>query len=323
MWPDNIKVKKRSSPTVAALPWPYAPFGIDRDPLEFSLLAKTIRVGNRHIETYLRDDANLDRATVFLHGIDMDWSSWTPMLRAARELGYDTASWVFLDLPGFGRSSNLEKTDTLESIGKLLAAVFDKVGIHRPRIVGHSMGGFLLLDMISRNPALAAHAAIFCGAYATVVNIVNHPLAMIVKKPCAAGVFVPQMILAYLNVRPITTLPRFLRPVLNLLLWPLFMKPKALDYSVVETIFTGFRSDSFRIAKSTGWHYNVEDVWRIISTPTTAVFGKFDRMVDGDDRQSFSQCVPSAAVESFEASGHFPIVEEPHRAASLIAALPG
>jgi pimeloyl-ACP methyl ester carboxylesterase len=298
---------------------PYAPFGIDRDPSHFGLRRETVAVGDRHIETYRRDGADPANATVFLHGIDMDWSTWTPLLHAAAQLGHDTEDWVFLDLPGFGRSSPLRTTDNLASIGTLLAAVFQELEIQKPHIVGHSMGGFLLLDMISRNPELATRATVLCGAYATVVDIVNHPLAMIIKKPTASSVFVPQIILSRLNVKPIATIPRLLRPVLNLLLRPLFMTPKALAWSVVQTIFTGFCSDSFRVAASSGLRYQVRDVWQQISTPTTAAFGRFDRMVDGGDIRLFTQCVPAADVNLLPESGHFPHIEEPHRVTALIA----
>jgi pimeloyl-ACP methyl ester carboxylesterase len=68
----------------------------------------------------------------------------------------DHAQVVFVDLPGHGRSDHLDVARwSLERCADDLRAFCDQVGIERPLLFGHSMGGFVALHYALRHPGHA------------------------------------------------------------------------------------------------------------------------------------------------------------------------
>jgi branched-chain amino acid transport system permease protein len=62
---------------------------------------------------------------------------------------------IALDLPNFGRSDALEVAD-IDVYADHLAAFIAALGLVRPAVVGHSLGGAVVMSMAARNPELAA-----------------------------------------------------------------------------------------------------------------------------------------------------------------------
>ena len=88
---------------------------------------------------------------MFLHGIGGAARSWRGQLNFFRDC-YSTIAW---DMPGYGGSAPL----TVVNIGSLAAALHDflqQVGAKKPILVGHSIGGMIVQQLLAKSPNIAA-----------------------------------------------------------------------------------------------------------------------------------------------------------------------
>ncbi|WP_328945834.1 alpha/beta fold hydrolase [Streptomyces sp. NBC_00250] len=82
---------------------------------------------------------------LLLHGIGHHWQAWEPVLdilAAERDV-------IAVDLPGFGASDELPDgcPYDLATVGSVLGAFCEAVGIERPHVAGNSLGGLLALQL--------------------------------------------------------------------------------------------------------------------------------------------------------------------------------
>ncbi len=85
---------------------------------------------------------------VLLHGAGMDHTVWQFQARAFAYHGYGVLS---LDLPGHGRSDD-PACPTIGEYADVVARLLDELGVEAARIVGHSMGSFIGLELAARYP---------------------------------------------------------------------------------------------------------------------------------------------------------------------------
>lgn len=83
---------------------------------------------------------------VLIHGFCESNKIWTGL---SQELS-DEFRVICPDLPGFGKSPLPEKTFTLDQIGELLVHWLKDLGIKRCMVIGHSLGGYIALEMLRR-----------------------------------------------------------------------------------------------------------------------------------------------------------------------------
>lgn len=78
---------------------------------------------------------------VLIHGYPLDhhlWDEVTPLLE-------DTFDVILPDLRGFGDSTTIDSSFSMDDLASDMAGLLDQVGIQRAAIVGHSMGGYVAL----------------------------------------------------------------------------------------------------------------------------------------------------------------------------------
>src|SRR4249919_3146913 len=78
-------------------------------------------------------------SVVFLHGIGGAARGWAPQIAAFKGAGLHP---VALDLPGYGARPAVDKMD-FEELAADLEVTIDRLGLERPALVGHSMGGMI------------------------------------------------------------------------------------------------------------------------------------------------------------------------------------
>lgn len=88
-------------------------------------------------------------AVVFLHGFLGQAMDWLPVMSAMA----DQYACIALDLPGHGASVGLAPSGyTGDGATRRILRTLDTLGIHRPALVGYSMGGRLALSLALQAP---------------------------------------------------------------------------------------------------------------------------------------------------------------------------
>src|SRR5579871_5927188 len=85
---------------------------------------------------------------VFLHGAGMDHSVWVLL---ARSFAYHGVAVLAPDLPGHGRSGGAPLR-SIADMADFTASLIEAAGMRAARLVGHSMGSLVALEMAARHP---------------------------------------------------------------------------------------------------------------------------------------------------------------------------
>jgi len=97
-----------------------------------------------HYESY----GNGQEAVVFIHGWTCDLTFW----RGQAPL-YEKRRALLIDLPGHGQSEAPKVDYTMERFGRAIDAVMRDAGVSKGVLVGHSMGGPVVLTYLRLFPA--------------------------------------------------------------------------------------------------------------------------------------------------------------------------
>src|SRR4051794_41479109 len=69
-----------------------------------------------------------------------------------------------MDVPGFGGSQPVAEPFSLPAAGDALLAAWEALGLERPVLVGHSMGGALVTDLAARHPGRVSRLGLVAAA---------------------------------------------------------------------------------------------------------------------------------------------------------------
>lgn len=89
---------------------------------------------------------------LFVHGWCIDQTYWAPQVEALRE----QYRVVTVDLPGFGDSGKNRSDWSIENYGADINAVIEQLGLEQVILVGHSMGGDVVLEAAVHNDKVIA-----------------------------------------------------------------------------------------------------------------------------------------------------------------------
>ena len=85
---------------------------------------------------------------VFVHGFMGGSRQWQAQARALATR-FDV---ICVDLPGFGENAQLEALDSIADFAKWVLNVLSARGIERFHLIGHSMGGMVVQEMVATAP---------------------------------------------------------------------------------------------------------------------------------------------------------------------------
>lgn len=95
------------------------------------------------------EDTNTDLpAMILVHGCGYDHRSLAPQVESFRS----SHRVIAVDLRGHGQSDAPRQDYTMTTFADDLVWLCDKLGLERPVMVGHSMGGNVILEMAARYP---------------------------------------------------------------------------------------------------------------------------------------------------------------------------
>jgi len=113
-----------------------------------------METGNRRFAYETAGDLTL-QPLVFLHGIGGAARAW----RAQLDFFGDRYRAIAWDMPGYGGSAPLA-TVSIASLADALRDFLQQVGATKPILVGHSIGGMIVQQLLATNPDIAGAAVL-------------------------------------------------------------------------------------------------------------------------------------------------------------------
>ena len=274
--------------------------GLERIVVETSLGPVVVRAGRRTGGT----------ATILVHGAAGSWTTWTPLIAYADVRGRPLVDLVIPDLPGWGESAAPDWSNA--GIGQYAAAIVEithALGYRRWRLVGHSLGGFLALDLAAHHPHETASVILVSPTGPSVVDAVRRPLRGGIRLPWFAGMLFAMRVLGALGGLGIV---RVLRRIgmLRLLSAPLFADRSVIDASVIDAFADELRPTAFVHAARAAAAYDMR-VFERIGCPVRSVRGQRDAFSAESDTAWFARTIPDFREQRVPDAGHFAAIESP------------
>lgn len=120
-----------------------------------------------HLKSAIRDGINLryldtgsgDPTLVFIHGWCCNQSMWRDQIEAF----VPEHRIIAVDLRGHGESEKPDQDHDIAGFVDDMAWLIREIGLNRPVLIGHSMGGVTALNLLRKHPDIA-RAAVFVDA---------------------------------------------------------------------------------------------------------------------------------------------------------------
>lgn len=91
---------------------------------------------------------------LFLHGFMEDLSMWDHLTANI------PVRAIAIDLTGHGKSQLTDTVPSIDTMAEQVMNLVEELGVKNAQIVGHSLGGYVALELMKRNP-LFEHATLF------------------------------------------------------------------------------------------------------------------------------------------------------------------
>ncbi len=275
--------------------------GLRRQAVGTSVGRVVVRAGRRRTAT----------ATILLHGAAGSWTTWTPLIVASDRSGRPLQDLVVPDLRGWGESGALDEDTDVAKMAASVAEVARSLGYSRWNVVGHSLGGFVALELAAREPAATRGVVLVSSTGAGVMDAVRHPWRAVGLLPGFVGMLVAMRLLDATGALGRTLVPALRRlRLLRLAAAPLFAHPFAIDRSVVDALGDEIRPGSFLAATRAAAAYD-ETRWRAISAPVLSLRGRTDVFAGHHDEKIFAALIPGFSAHLIAGAGHFAHIERP------------
>jgi len=248
-------------------------------------------------------------ATILLHGAAGSWRTWGPLIAASDDLRLPLSDIVAVDLPGWGETPG--PVPEPAEIAVAIAAVARALGYPRWRVVGHSLGGVIALDIAARFPRETVAVGVISPSGAGARAIARRPVRSAARLPWLAGMVLAMRVLRGLG--PLAgPLLRLLRRTgaLRRLARPLFRHPERIDLSVTDDLADEIRPSAFLAAAHLSRSHD-DGVWRRIACPVRSVRGAHDVFVAERDARQWGRLMGDYDDHVLDGSGHFAHVEQP------------
>lgn len=292
----------------------YSPFPLDTDARRFGLTTSVMRFKGGTVLVRHGRRSLSDTATILLHGAAGSWTTWTPLLQAAEACGQDLTDLIIPDLPGWGGSSlpNDESNSSVESMAGLVADLARSLGYDRWNVVGHSMGGFIALELAASETRATASVGLISATSFSIQASVRHPIRNFLLLPAFGLLLLIMRMLRLAGpfgrslVRAVARLG-----LLRALAAPLFRRPRSVDATVVAALGAEVRPHGFVLAATRAGAYDAQTRWTQIRCPVRSVHGDRDVFVTKGDDERLRNVVPHCVISTITDAGHFGQIERP------------
>ncbi len=252
------------------------------------------------------EEAGAGPPIVFLHGFSLDLAYWRPvadLLRARHRV-------ILYDSRGAGRSSGASPHYRFAEHAEDLAGLLRALGVRRPLLCGHSMGGDILLQYAVTYPDIASALVIADapGAYNLWVGVLGGTLfEFLMWLGKTLGMAQPQ---------------KLLLPLLRYLFWSRSFQsshPEAIaawKRQCLGCSYDDLMSESLALA----WREKL--TWRLaaIEVPTLLLRGSLDTLVAERQMRRYERNIEGSRLQTIRGSGHMTPNEKPREFAAMVTA---
>jgi pimeloyl-ACP methyl ester carboxylesterase len=244
--------------------------------------------------TLFYEQAPGDEPTILLvHGWCCDHTYFVPQFEHFASRGHRV---VAVDLRGHGRSDKPQQGYTMQLFADDLAWICQRIGVEKPMVVGHSMGGIVAFDLAARYPDMTSGVVMLDAA---------------VVLPSAARAAIPSLLEELRG-------PGYREVLRNYVANSLFISTDAQERKkrilesmsstpqhVVVSAFEGLRD------------YDPTEATGGLAIP--AVYIAADELQPRSDMSSFHELAPQILYGKTVGSGHFCQLEVPEQVNAMIA----
>jgi pimeloyl-ACP methyl ester carboxylesterase len=316
----------------------YCPFPVTGDPRRFGLTTSAMRLARGVVVVRHGRRTPGATATILLHGAAGSWTTWTPMLTAATLAApspvavkadahaLPLSDLIIPDLPGWGESAlPADRADrSVDGLAATVAEIARALGYRRWIVVGHSMGGFIALQLAASEPEATVGVGLVSPTTFSVIDSVQHPLTRFLTLPAYTSLLWVMRLLAALGGAG-RALVRSVRheSLLRALASPLFSRPAEIPASVIGALATEVRPVGFAVASAQAGAYDAVTRWSAIVCPVRAVNGASDVFVAATDVDRLRGVIRGFTSVTVDGAGHFPHIERPGASLNALTRLNG
>jgi pimeloyl-ACP methyl ester carboxylesterase len=236
---------------------------------------------------------------VLLHGFPLSSAMWRQQADALAAAGHAV---LLTDLPGFGTTSVLDAPPAMSAMADWVSAQMELLGMDSAVVVGLSMGGYVAMELLRRNPAMVS-ALVLCDTKASA----DGPEARANRERIAEAVLEAGSTRSLARTMPETLLGEGSRA----------NRPDLID-RVTEWIDSADPRAVAWAQRAMAARHEAFDVLASAQIPTMIIWGSQDVVSVRADQEAMLEAAPHARFEVVESAGHLSSVEQPDRVSTLL-----
>jgi len=249
---------------------------------------------------------------LLVHGITNSSASWRPVMRLLADAGHTVLA---PDLPGHGSSERHRGDHSLGAHASILRDLLQVLDLPRVTVVGHSLGGGVAMVFSYQFPERVERLALVDSGG------LGREVSLLIRAATLPG--------AEAVIRAATT-PAVLRAVgaVGGTLGRVGLRPGADLAEIaggVASLGDAERRAAFvrtarSIASARGQRVSAADrLYLAAEVPVLLVWGDEDPVIPIAHAHEAHAALPGSRLEVFPGAGHFPMLDDPHRFATLVS----
>lgn len=224
---------------------------------------------------------------VLVHGWSMSWRIWSKFLEIVNTEKFTVYA---IDMPGFGRSDKPNMEYSISNLADSVISFIHQLGLKNVVIGGHSMGGLVCLEAITRKK----------------LNVSGFIIADSVSKWFNNGTREWER-----NMRNTLETTNDRKGALRNIEEYFFEK-------ISEEDLSEFTSDAMKVtdqilvgSAEALCNFDCDSYLDMLSLPVVIFYGEHDRIVSLDDVHHLNKNIPDSELIVIDNAGHCPIYEQP------------